>query len=277
MKLARALGKGIEALIPIEDSDMVKEVSIDKLYTNPFQPRKVFAEESIRELSESIKLHGILQPLIVRETKKGYEIVAGERRFRAAKAIKLKTVPIIVKKLSDSEMMELALIENIQREDLNPVEEAIAYQKLIEELSYTQEELSKRVGKSRPHIANHIRLLNLPKYVLDYIADGKLSMGHGRALLGLKTKEKLSELVARTIREQLSVRELEKLVQQINVSRGTSSKKHEKTVVFYKKEENWLKEKLKTNVAIKKGKTKGKIEIEFGSDEELERILNLFR
>jgi len=274
--MARALGKGIEALIPVQDSDMVEEVSIDKLYTNPFQPRKVFAEESIRELSESIKTHGILQPLIVRETKKGYEIVAGERRFRAAKAIKLKTVPVIIKKLSDSEMMELALIENIQREDLNPVEEAIAYQKLIEELNYTQEELSKRVGKSRPHIANHIRLLNLPKYVLDYIADGKLSMGHGRALLGLKVKEKLSELVARTIREQLSVRELEKLVQQINVSRETS-KKQEKTEVFYKKEENWLKDKLKTNVTIKKGKTKGKIEIEFLSDEELKRILNAFR
>jgi len=274
--MARALGKGIEALIPVQDSDMVEEVSIDRLYTNPFQPRKVFAEESIRELSESIKMHGILQPLIVRETKKGYEIVAGERRFRAAKAIKLKTVPVIVKKLSDSEMMELALIENIQREDLNPVEEAIAYQKLMEELNYTQEELSKRVGKSRPHIANHIRLLNLPKYVLDYIADGKLSMGHGRALLGLKAKEKLSELVARTIREQLSVRELEKMVQQINVSRETS-KKREKTEAFYKKEENWLKEKLKTNVTIRKGKTKGKIEIEFGSDEELERILNLFR
>lgn len=274
--MARALGKGIEALIPVQDSDMVEEVSIDKLYTNPFQPRKVFAEESIRELSESIKTHGILQPLIVRETKKGYEIVAGERRFRAAKAIKLKTVPVIIKKLSDSEMMELALIENIQREDLNPVEEAIAYQKLIEELNYTQEELSKRVGKSRPHIANHIRLLNLPKYVLDYIADGKMSMGHGRALLGLKVKEKLSELVARTIREQLSVRELEKLVQQINVSRETS-KKQEKTEVFYKKEENWLKDKLKTNVTIKKGKTKGKIEIEFLSDEELKRILNAFR
>lgn len=274
--MARALGKGIEALIPVQDSDMVEEVSIDKLYTNPFQPRKVFAEESIRELSDSIKMHGILQPLIVRETKKGYEIVAGERRFRAAKAIKLKTVPVIIKKLTDSEMMELALIENIQREDLNPVEEAIAYQKLIEECNYTQEELSKRVGKSRPHIANHIRLLNLPKYVLDYIADGKLSMGHGRALLGLKVKAKLSELVARTIREQLSVRELEKAVQQLNVSRETS-KKQEKTEVVYEKEENWLKEKLKTNVTIKKGKTKGKIEIEFGSDEELERILNLFR
>lgn len=274
--MARALGKGIEALIPVQDSDMVEEISIDKLYTNPFQPRKVFAEESIQELSESIKMHGILQPLIVRETKKGYEIVAGERRFRAAKAIKLETVPVIIKKLTDNEMMELALIENIQREDLNPVEEAIAYQKLIDELNYTQEELSKRVGKSRPHIANHIRLLNLPKYVLDYISDGKLSMGHGRALLGLKVKEKLAELVARTIREQLSVRELEKLVQNINVSRETL-KKLENDPYVYEKEEKWLKEKLKTNVTIKKGKTKGKIEIEFLSDEELERILNLFQ
>lgn len=271
--MARRLGRGIEALIPVQDSDTIEEVYLNQLHTNPFQPRKVFAEETIRELSESIKTHGILQPLIVRETINGYEIVAGERRFRAAKAINLEKVPVIIKKLTDNEMMELALIENIQREDLNPVEEAIAYQKLMEDLNYTQEELSKRVGKSRPHIANHIRLLNLPSTVLDYIADGKLSMGHGRALLGLKAKNKLTELVARTIREQLSVRELEKRIQTLNVSRGTSEKKQNTNI--YRKHETVLKRKLKTNVSIKKGKTKGKIEIEFLSDEELERILRL--
>lgn len=271
--MARRLGRGIEALIPVQDSDTIEEVYLNQLHTNPFQPRKVFAEETIRELSESIKTHGILQPLIVRETINGYEIVAGERRFRAAKAINLEKVPVIIKKLTDNEMMELALIENIQREDLNPVEEAIAYQKLMEDLNYTQEELSKRVGKSRPHIANHIRLLNLPSTVLDYIADGKLSMGHGRALLGLKAKNKLTELVARTIREQLSVRELEKRIQTLNVSRGTLEKKQNTNI--YRKHETVLKRKLKTNVSIKKGKTKGKIEIEFLSDEELERILRL--
>ncbi|MFA8439656.1 ParB/RepB/Spo0J family partition protein [Pueribacillus sp. YX66] len=271
--MARRLGRGIEALIPVQDSDTIEEVYLNQLHTNPFQPRKVFAEETIRELSESIKTHGILQPLIVRDTINGYEIVAGERRFRAAKAINLEKVPVIIKKLTDNEMMELALIENIQREDLNPVEEAIAYQKLMEDLNYTQEELSKRVGKSRPHIANHIRLLNLPSTVLDYIADGKLSMGHGRALLGLKAKNKLTELVARTIREQLSVRELEKRIQTLNVSRGTSEKKQNTNI--YRKHETVLKRKLKTNVSIKKGKTKGKIEIEFLSDEELERILRL--
>lgn len=272
--MARRLGRGIEALIPVQDSDEIEEVNLDELHTNPFQPRKVFAEESIQELGESIKTHGILQPLIVRETAKGYEIVAGERRYRAAKAIKLEKVPVIVKKLSDDEMMELALIENIQREDLNPVEEAMAYKKLIEDLNYTQEELSKRVGKSRPHIANHIRLLQLPKNVLGYLAEGKLSMGHGRALLGLKEKDKLPALVARTIREQLTVRELEKLVQTFNVSRETN-KKEQKTEHAYAKQEKHLQRILKANVSIKKGKTKGKIEIEFFSDEELERILSL--
>lgn len=272
--MARRLGRGIEALIPMQESDTIEEIHLNQLHTNPFQPRKVFAEETIRELSESIKTHGILQPLIVRETVEGYEIVAGERRFRAAKAINLEKVPVIIKNLTDNDMMELALIENIQREDLNPVEEAIAYRKLIEELHYTQEELSKRVGKSRPHIANHIRLLNLPSTVLDYIADGKLSMGHGRALLGLKAKDKLAELVARTIREQLNVRDLEKLVQNLNVPRETIGKKQRKTNVYYK-QETVLKQKLKTNVSIKKGKTKGKIEIEFLSDKELERILTL--
>lgn len=272
--MTRRLGKGIEALIPVQDSDTIEEVRLNQLYTNPFQPRKVFAEETIQELGESIKTHGILQPLIVRETAKGFEIVAGERRFRAAKAINLKKVPVIIKKLTDDEMMELALIENIQREDLNPIEEANAYRKLMEELNYTQEELSKRVGKSRPHIANHVRLLQLPSSVQDYIAEGKLSMGHGRALLGLKKKSKLSQLVAQTIREKWTVRELEKRVQQWNVSRETMERK-QKQVNVYVKQEKALQRKLLTNVSIKKGKTKGKIEIEFISDEELERILNV--
>lgn len=272
--MTRRLGKGIEALIPVQDSDTIEEVRLNQLYTNPFQPRKVFSEETIQELGESIKTHGILQPLIVRETAKGFEIVAGERRFRAAKAINLKRVPVIIKKLTDNEMMELALIENIQREDLNPIEEAIAYRKLMEELNYTQEELSKRVGKSRPHIANHVRLLQLPSSVQDYIAEGKLSMGHGRALLGLKKKSKLSQLVAQTIREKWTVRELEKRVQQWNVSRETMERK-QKQVNVYVKQEKALQRKLLTNVSIKKGKTKGKIEIEFISDEELERILNV--
>lgn len=233
--MAKRLGRGIEALIPVQENDEVEKINLKRLSTNPYQPRKVFTEEAIRELSQSIKTYGILQPLIVREAIDGYEIVAGERRFRAAKAANLKEVPAIVKKLTDHEMMEFALIENLQREDLNPVEEAFAYQKLMDELDYTQEELSKRVGKSRPYIANHIRLLNLPKTVLDHIADGKLSMGHGRALLGLKKKDQLSQIVARTLREQLSVRQLEKIIQTSNVPRETITKevspqlrKHEK-------------------------------------------------
>ncbi len=272
--MAKRLGRGIEALIPVQENDEVEKINLKRLSTNPYQPRKVFTEEAIHELSQSIKTYGILQPLIVREAVDGYEIVAGERRFRAAKAANLKEVPAIIKKLTDHEMMEFALIENLQREDLNPVEEAFAYQKLMDELNYTQEELSKRVGKSRPHIANHIRLLNLPKTVLDHIADGKLSMGHGRALLGLKKKQQLAEIVNRTIREQLSVRQLEKTIQTLNVPRETISKKVSPQL---RKREKQLQQKFNTNVTIKRGKSKGKIEIEFLTDEDLERILQLLQ
>lgn len=272
--MAKRLGRGIEALIPVQENDEVEKINLKRLSTNPYQPRKVFTEEAIRELSQSIKTYGILQPLIVREAIDGYEIVAGERRFRAAKAANLKEVPAIVKKLTDHEMMEFALIENLQREDLNPVEEAFAYQKLMDELDYTQEELSKRVGKSRPYIANHIRLLNLPKTVLDHIADGKLSMGHGRALLGLKKKDQLSQIVARTLREQLSVRQLEKIIQTSNVPRETITKEVSPQL---RKHEKQLKQQFKTNVTIKKGKSKGKIEIEFLTDKDLERILQLLQ
>jgi ParB family chromosome partitioning protein len=276
--MARGLGKGIGALFPEASNDkdgQVQEIKLSEMRPNPYQPRKVFEQEAIEELKVSIEQHGILQPLIVRKSIKGYEIVTGERRFRAAKAAKLKVVPAIVRELTEHEMMEIALIENLQREDLNPLEEAKAYQKLMEHLQVTQEELAKKLGKSRPHVANHVRLLQLPQIAQEFIGDGKLSMGHGRALLGLKKKEKLTSLIQKVINERLSVRQLEELVQQMNNNVPRETKEKKNLSPFLRERESNLKNFFGTNVQIKKGKKKGKIEIEFFSDEDLERILEL--
>lgn len=273
--MAKGLGKGLGALIKNEE-EQVQEVSVKELRPNPYQPRKVFDQKAIDELKESIQEHGILQPILARKSIKGYEIILGERRFRAASEAGLKTVPVIVKDYSEEKMMEVALIENLQREDLNPVEEAQAYQKLIDHLKLTQEELASRVGKSRPHIANHIRLLQLPNPVLELLSNGMITMGHGRALLGLKKKSKMQQVVQRITDDSLNVRQLEKLIQDINmnVSRGTK-KKTAQTNVFFKEKESSLRDRFGTSVSIKKSKRKGKIEIEFFSQDDLERILDL--
>ncbi|WP_096438014.1 ParB/RepB/Spo0J family partition protein [Alteribacter populi] len=277
--MAKGLGKGIQALFPEssdEKQEKVQELKIGELRPNPYQPRKRFDDGAIEELKVSISQHGILQPLIVRKSIKGYEIVVGERRFRAAKEAKLKTVPVVIRDLSEDEMMEIALIENLQREDLNPLEEARAYQKLLEHLQVTQEELSKKLGKSRPHIANHVRLLQLPQLAQQFISEGKLSMGHGRALLGLKNKEKIPSTIQKVVNEKLSVRQLEDYVQKINetVSRETKDKKR-KISPFIRERETTLKNYFGTNVQIRQGKKKGKIEIDFFSEDDLERILTL--
>lgn len=276
--MAKGLGKGINALFAnLEaEEETVQELKIKDLRPNPYQPRKVFDPGAIEELKESIIQHGILQPIIVRKSIKGYEIVVGERRFRAAKEAGLKSVPAVIRELTDEQMMELALLENLQREDLTPIEEAKAYQSLIEHLHITQEELAKRLGKSRPHIANHVRLLSLPPVVQDYISEGKLSMGHGRALLGLKKKDKMEPLAEKILKEKLNVRQVEQLVQQLNepVSRETKKSKEEKDI-FIRERETYLREKLGTSVVIKQQKKKGKIEIEFFSKEDLDRILEL--
>jgi ParB family chromosome partitioning protein len=277
--VAKGLGKGLQAFFPEpneEIQDKVEQIAVSQLRPNPYQPRKTFTEQAIVELSESIAEHGILQPIIARKSIKGYEIVVGERRFRAAQKAGLKEVPVVIKELDEQKMMELALIENLQREDLNPIEEATAYEKLMEHLSMTQEQLATRLGKSRPHIANHLRLLNLPKLVQEFISDGKLSMGHGRALLGLKDKQKLSALLEKILQDKLSVREVEELVNQINerVPRETSRKKVTLTP-FLKERQDVLRTRLGTSVAIKPGKKKGKIEIDYFSEEDLERIVQL--
>ncbi|KYG29657.1 ParB/RepB/Spo0J family partition protein [Alkalihalobacillus trypoxylicola] len=277
--MAKRLGKGLNAFFPGEEETQeskVEEISLTEIRPNPYQPRKTFSDESIQELATSIKENGILQPITVRKTIKGYEIVVGERRFRAAEVASLKTVPVIIKELSEEKMMELALIENLQREDLNPIEEAVAYEKLMEHLKVTQEQLAKRIGKSRPHIANHIRLLHLPKVVQQFISDGKLSMGHGRALLGLKDKQKISPLLEKVLQDKLSVREVEQLVQKLNTNVSRETKKKESSLTpFLKERQDLLKAHFGTAVTIKPGKKKGKIEIDYYSDDDLERILQL--
>ncbi len=279
--MAKGLGKGINALfstsMEVGNEEVVQEVKVTQLRTNPYQPRKTFAPEAITELKESILTHGILQPIIVRKTIKGFEIVAGERRFRAAKEAKFNTVPVVVRELNEQQMMEIALLENLQREDLTPIEEAFAYQSLLDHLKITQEQLAKRLGKSRPHIANHLRLLSLPKHVQDLISEGKLSMGHGRTLLGLKKKEKLNAVVEKVIAEELNVRQLEALISEINqnVPRETPKPPKKEKDIFIKEQESFLRERFGTSVSIKQSKKKGKIEIEFFSNEDLERILEL--
>ncbi|MEC5272062.1 ParB/RepB/Spo0J family partition protein [Caldifermentibacillus hisashii] len=277
--MAKGLGKGLDSLfsnVKLEEEETVQEVNIKELRPNPYQPRKIFSDEAIEELKQSILEHGILQPLIVRKSIKGYEIVVGERRYRAAKMAGLDIVPVVVRDLNDQQMMELAVLENLQREDLTPIEEGAAYQMLMDQLHITQEQLAKRLGKSRPHIANHVRLLSLPKEIQQLIIDGKLSMGHGRALLGLKKKDKIKPVVDKVIKEHLNVRQLEQLVNNLNknVPRETKSQK-EKKDIFLIEQETYLRERFGTTVNIKQSKNKGKIEIQFFSKDDLNRILEI--
>lgn len=272
--MAKGLGKGFGAIFPGLDEGQVHDIPLHECRANPYQPRKYFDQEGIKELQDSIEEHGVLQPIIVRKSIKGYEIVVGERRLRAAKQAGLETVPALVREWTDEQMMELALLENLQREDLTAIEEARAYQSLMEELDLTQDQLSKRLGKSRSHIANLIRLLTLPHEVVEKINQGLLSMGHGRALSGLKNAEQVKNIVERIERENLNVRQVERLIQEMNEKKV---KKQEKPKdLFLQEREQTLKQQLGTGVKIHKGKRKGKIEIEFMNDDDLQRILDFF-
>lgn len=276
--MAKGLGKGINALFPGEDLEpleVVQQISLIDIKPNPFQPRKVFDEEALKELAESIKEHGVLQPIIIRKKGSKFEIVVGERRYRASQEVGLEEIPAVVRELNDQQMMELAILENLQREDLTPIEEAEAYQNLMEHLSLTQEQLAFRLGKSRPHIANHIRLLSLPEVVRTAISVGELSMGHGRALLGLKNKKTIPLIMQKTLKENLNVRQLEALVQRLNENVPRETKQEENKDIFTKEKESELREIFGTSVSITKNKNKGKIEIEFYSEDDLERILQL--
>lgn len=279
------LGKGLGALIPNEIQDEVKAdikesvssstlIPLNKIINNSDQPRKFFDSDNIAELAESIKNHGIIQPLILKKHEKKYIIIAGERRWRAAKMLSLKEVPAIVMDLSDKEVLEISLIENIQRQDLNPIEEALAYRKLIDEFNLTQKELSKRIGKSRVAITNTMRLINLDERVQQYLIESVISEGHGRALLAIEDKDLQYKLAQKIIDEKLSVRELEKLIK--SVFKEKEEKKEEVKVNPYVKDvENRLQDYFGTKVNINSKNKKGKIEIEYYSDDDLNRILEL--
>ena len=276
--MTRRLGRGLDALfvggMEQDEQETIQEIPVTECRPNPYQPRKTFEADAIEELKDSIIEYGIIQPLIVRKSIKGYEIVVGERRFRAAKEAGLETIPVVIKDMTDERMMELALLENLQREDLTPIEEASAYHNLMENLHITQEELSKRLGKSRSHIANMVRLLALPKPVVAHINNGELSMGHGRALLGLKDKEKMTPLVQKILKEKLNVRQIEKMIAVLNEKPIKKQKKQQKDP-FLMERESVLQDKLGTAVKIQRGKRKGKIEIEFYTDDDLNRIMEL--
>jgi ParB family chromosome partitioning protein len=269
----RGLGKGLSALIPMDDKEQenVQDIKISEIKANKNQPRKKFDEEKIRELSDSIKEHGVLQPIIVRKKDGGYELVAGERRWRAAQKAGIEKIPAIIKDLSDADVMEIALIENLQREDLNPLEEAEAYKKLIDEFGMTQEELSKRVGKSRSQIANTVRLLNLDEEIKKLISEEKLTAGHARALLAIEDKKERLKIAKKISESNMSVRETEETVK-IKTQEKKKNKNQEINPVFIDITEK-LQRALGTRVKVKGTEKRGKIEIEYYSEDELERIL----
>ncbi|SEQ07100.1 ParB/RepB/Spo0J family partition protein [Piscibacillus halophilus] len=271
--MARGLGKGLEELFGVEE-ESVQELPIDQIRPNPYQPRKNFEADAIEELKDSIMQYGILQPIIVRKAIKGFEIVVGERRFRASKEGGLKTIPAVVRELTDEQMMELALLENLQREDLSPMEEAEAYERLIHELNIKQDELAKRLGKSRPHIANMMRLLSLPEKIRAMINSKELTMGHGRALLALKEEDEMLLVADKIRKEHLNVRQVEKLITQLN-EKKKKKKKTTKKDVFISSKEAELRDFFGTSVNIQQGKKKGKIEIEYFDQSDLNRILEL--
>lgn len=278
--MKRSLGKGLDALFPVETKEEeVIRIPLSDIRPNPYQPRKTFDDNTIRELAESIKQQGVIQPIIVRKVLRGFEIVAGERRFRASQLCGNDVIPAVVRELSDAQVMEMALIENLQREDLNAIETAQAYEALINKFKLTQEELSLKVGKSRSHIANFVRLLSLPETIKDNVSRGTLSMGHARAIVGVKEEKLQLELAQQCIDGQWSVRELEDEITNLSTRKTVQKKKEttKKRDPFIESVETTLREKFQTGVKIKQAKHKGKIELEYYNKQDLERILELLQ
>lgn len=282
------LGRGINALF--EDFSKIDEVDpqleevvnlpLNELRPNPYQPRKTFDEQALEELAKSIKQSGVFQPIIVRQsTVKGYEIIAGERRYRASKIAGKETIPAIVRVFDETQMMQVAVLENLQREDLSPMEEAEAYDMLMKNLKLTQAELSEQLGKSRPYIANYLRLLTLPVVVKELVQNESLSMGQARTLLGLKDETAIIPLANRVLKEGLTVRQLEQIVAEINEQGAFKKPKKAKVTkqapAYVKASEDSLMDKFGTTVSIKDHDGKGKIEIEYLSEEDLTRILDI--
>ena len=265
--------KVVEKVVEVEKP---VEIKVSKIEPNKEQPRKNFDEDALIELSESIKQHGVLQPILVQDKNGYYEIIAGERRWRAAKLAGLKEVPVVIKKFSDQEIVEISLIENIQRENLNPIEEAIAYKRLLNEFNLKQDEVAERVSKSRTAVTNSMRLLKLDERVQEMVIEEKLSTGHARTLLGIEDLELQYLTACKVFDESLSVREVEKLVKSMNTPKK-EVKKPEINQVIYDDISEKLKQIMGTKVQIlPKSNGKGKIEIEYYSSEELERIIDLF-
>lgn len=284
VKKKRGLGKGLSALIPDDPNEeietdkgieKVENIKISDIKPNRNQPRKDFNDETIKELALSIEKVGLIQPIIVVKTKTGYEIIAGERRFRAVQKLGLETISAIIREDNQKKSAEIALIENIQREDLNIIEEAYAYESILNKNDITQEQLADILGKSRSNITNVMRLLKLSKKVQNMIKGGLLSNGHARALLSLEEKEKQYKIAQIIIEKKLSVRETEKLISELNETNTKEKKiKKQKDPLLVEIEEN-LRKTLGTKVNINKGRKKGKIEIEYYNDDDLDRIIEL--
>ncbi len=273
----RALGKGLKALIPVTDEKVggAFEIAVEDVRPNRYQPRKIFDDVKLTELVNSIREKGVVQPIIVQKSDSGYELIAGERRWRAAQKAGLNKIPAIIKEVSSEESLELALIENIQRENLNPIEEARAYHRLSDEFYQTQEDIAKKVGKDRSSVANFLRLLKLPKEIQDGISNEELTMGHARALLSLDSAKEQISLKDRIVKRKMSVREVESYVNRSREAKKESIKK--RVDIFKDRLEGELQRFFGTDVKILKGRNKGKIEIIFYTDEDLERIIDLIK
>lgn len=262
--------------LKMNNDDSVQFIALELIRPNPYQPRKTFEEERLNDLASSIQQHGILQPIVLRQTVQGYYIVVGERRFRASKLAGLTEVPAIIKELSDEDMMELAIIENLQREDLNAIEEAESYKKMMTDLNITQQEVARRLGKSRPYIANMLRLLQLPKNVAQMVQHGVLSSAHGRTLLTLKDASKIKKTAKKAAQESWSVRYLEEYVNGL-VSKDISMKLDKETKgskpKMIQQQERFLKKQYGTKVDISTSKNVGKITFEFKSEAEFKRLI----
>lgn len=279
------LGRGLGALIPTDvlenenNLDNIKKINIDLIIPNESQPRKNFDKDKILQLAQSIKEHGIIQPLLLNKSKdeNKYIIVAGERRWRAAKAANVKEVPAIIMDLSNKEILEISLIENIQRQDLNPIEEAISYKRLIDDFGLKQEDLANRIGKSRTAITNCIRLLNLDKRVQEYLINELISEGHARALLSIENKDLQYKLATNIIKNGLNVRQVEKLVKDMNPKNQIKKQEADKINPYYKNIQDKLQYLFGTKVTLNDKKNKGRIEIEYYSQDDLQRILDILK
>lgn len=275
----KALGRGLKALIPQGEADTsgVQEVLVSMIQPNPNQPRRRFEEAPLNELADSIRSHGVLEPIIVRPMGTGYEIVVGERRWRASQLAGLNTVPAIVRELSEREAMELALVENLQREDLNPVEEAEAYQRLLEEFGLTQEEVAQRVGKERSTVANRLRLLGLRGKARTWLEEGRLSAGHAKVLLSLGSEGQRTAVASKVVEEALSVRQTEELVKRAQMRTKPRVRDEEEPDPHWAEVEDEFRRVLGTKVNVIRRGRRGRIEIEFYGEEDIERILGVLR